>query len=200
MNQLYRENIKRLRSSRYNKKAGGKFTKSNTYRHYGGKLRPPEVTFQEKTRLRGQIEKRNRSQKIRLNIGVLLGAAIAAAFTAWFIVEINETRAIEAATAEEIESNREQEYAQYLSYGDEYMNQGQWYNAAFEYRTSLKLMPESQEALYRLTFSLLRLCETGDRGCDEARKRLEDLEKSDFKPEVVKGLRLRWEGINQHRP
>ncbi|MGB6035255.1 MAG: hypothetical protein WBG42_03230 [Cryomorphaceae bacterium] len=129
-----------------------------------------------------------------------MGTAIAVVFSVWFIIEINETRAMEAATTDKIEHNREQEYAQYLSNGDEYTNQGQWYNAAFEYRTSLKINPESQEALQRLTFSLLRLCESEERACEEAQQSLEELEESEFDQQVINELRMRWEGINQRKP
>lgn len=197
MNQLYRENMRRLRSSRYNKQNGGKFTKSNTYKRHSGKLKAPELTFQERTRLRSQIEKRNQSQRKGFTIGVISGAVIAVVFSVWFITAINESVGIEAANADKNQQNQKQEYANYLSYGDEYMNQGEWYNAAFEYRTSLTFKPEGQEALQRLTYSLMRLCETEGRGCKEAQERLSEMEKSDFKPAVVNELRLRWEGINQ---
>jgi hypothetical protein len=198
MNQLYRENMQKLRSSRYNKKAGGKFSKPNSYSNYKGKLKVPELTFQEKTKLRRQIEKRNRSQKKWLMIGASLGTVIAVAV--WFVQEIRAVSEVETKAADLIIQNQAQEYETYLSYGDEYLNQSQWYNAAFEYRTSLTFNPESEEALYRLTYSLMRLCETEDRECDEAQQRLEELEKTDFKPEDTNELRLRWEGINQRKP
>jgi hypothetical protein len=200
MNQLYRENMKRLRSSRYNKKAGGKFTKSNTYRQYSGKLETPELSFQEKTRLRQAIKARRRIKRKRTIIAVTIGGVFVAVAIGWLIQVMSAATLTERlAEADYIEYQKE-EYDRYMSYGDEFLNKSEWYNAAFEYRTSLKFDPESQEALQRLTFSLLRLCETDGRGCVEASQRLEDLEKTDFKPEVVNELRLRWEGINQDTP
>ncbi|MFT4771888.1 MAG: hypothetical protein ACJAZC_001365 [Cryomorphaceae bacterium] len=135
-------------------------------------------------------------------IGASLGIIMAVTVGVWFIQEIREATAVETAdktlTAEE--TIQYQEYENYLSYGDEYLNQSQWYNAAFEYRTSLTFNPESEEALYRLTYSLMCLCETEERECDEAQQRLEELEKTDFKPKDTNELRLRWEGINQRKP
>ena len=133
-------------------------------------------------------------------IGASLGTVLAIAFAVWFVREIRAVSEAETKAADLIIQNQAQEYETYLSYGDEYLNQSQWYNAAFEYRTSLTFNPESEEALYRLTYSLMRLCETEDRECDEAQQRLEELEKTDFKPEDTNELRLRWEGINQRKP
>jgi len=200
MNQLYRENMKRLRSSRYNKKAGGKFTKSNTYRQYSGKLETPELSFQEKTRLRQAIEERRRIQRKRTILALSIGGVLVVAAIGWLIQVMSAASLAERLAEDNYIESQKEECDKYMSYGDEYLNKSEWYNAAFEYRTSLKFDPESREALQRLTFSLLRLCETDGRGCEEALQRLENLEKTDLKPEVVDELRLRWEGINQDKP
>jgi len=200
MNQLYRENMERKRSSRYNKKSGGKFAKANTYRRHQGDLKTPELTFQERTKLKQRLKARRRSHRNRLAIATSIGAALVLIVSIWFVKELNKTITFEATSTNEFIKEREENYALSFSYGNEYTNKGEWYNAAFEYRNSLKYKPESQEALQRLTFSLMQLCETQDRGCDEAEERLEDLENTDFNPEAVKELRLRWEGIIQHNP
>lgn len=133
-------------------------------------------------------------------IGLCLATVCAAVLIGWLVKGMLAVSAAKTHVVLESRQLQEQEYENYLSYGDEYMNQSQWYNAAFEYRTSLKFNPESEEAVYRLTFSLMRLCETEDRGCNEAQQRLQDLEKTDFKPEDTNELRMRWEGINQRKP
>lgn len=200
MNQLYRENMKRLRSSWYTKDSGGKFAKSNPYRAYSGKLAPPELSFQEKARLRQAIKERRRIQRKRTNIALSIGILLIAAAIGRLNQVTTDANVKKRLVQENYIENQQEEYERYMSYGAEFLNKSEWYNAAFEHRTSLKYHPESKEALQRLTFSLLRLCETDGRGCEEARQRPDDMEKTGFKPEVVNELRLRWEGINQQKP
>ncbi len=200
MNQLYRENMAKLRSSRYNKKNGGKFSKSNSYKGYTGKLKVPELSFQEKTKLRNAIKERSRKQKTRTIIALSIGSVFLALAVGWLVQTMQATDLTEQTVEDYMVEYQQQEYARYLSYGNEYPNKSQWYNAAFEYRTSLQFNPESEEALYRLTFSLLRLCETEQRGCEEAEKRLNALRQKGYSSEDLEELTLRWEGIKQRIP
>ncbi|MCZ4409502.1 hypothetical protein O3Q51_11825 [Cryomorphaceae bacterium 1068] len=200
MNQLYRENMQKLRSSRYNKKNSGKFAKPNSYKSFTGNLNVPELSFQEREKLRRAIEERSRRQRIRIITALLIGSVFLALAIGWLIQTIQASSLTEQIAEEDNVEYQKQEYARYLSYGDEYLNKSQWYNAAFEYRTSLKFNPESEVALYRLTFSLMRLCEAEQRGCDEADNRLNTLLQKGYNPEDLEELTLRWEGILQRKP
>ncbi len=200
MNQLYRENMAKLRSSRYNKKNGGKFSKTNSYKGYTGKLKVPELSIQEKKKLRQEIKERSRIQRVRTIIALLIGSVFIALAVEWLVQTMSATAKTDRRVEDDNAEYLKQEYARYLSYGDDYLNESQWYNAAFEYRTSLQFNPKSEEALYRLTFSLIRLCETEERGCHEAEKRLEDLTEKGYEPKALEELTLRWEGIKQRNP
>ncbi|MEM9052522.1 MAG: hypothetical protein AAGC47_10755 [Bacteroidota bacterium] len=197
MNQLYRENMQKKRTSRFNKKSGGKFSEKQQTARYTGKLEIPKLTYLEKVKLRKAIEERDRTHKRGVLIGLVIGLVIASGFIYGFIQIIQENLDKDHQAAVAVANYDQERYEDYLAYGDDYLNKQQWYNASFEYRVALKAKPGDLKATYRLAFALMRLCEVDERGCDEALVHLKTLEKSGYDSASLEELQLRWEGISQ---
>ncbi len=197
MNQLYRENMRKIRTSRYNKKRGLKKPVPSDYVTASGKVEIPEISFQEKMVLKRRVEKRQAHQKKMTIIGITV-AMIAVVPIAFFL--INEITAGQNApnnVKPSAELLMEQDYQTFIGYGDEFLNKGQWYNAAFEYRRAVNLGIDDKRADFRLTFALIRLCENEEEGCSEAQSRLNQLTSRFPLDPNVEELRLRWEGISK---
>jgi hypothetical protein len=90
-------------------------------------------------------------------------------------------------------------YAKYLSWGDEFMNKGEWYNAAFEYRNAKKIIPDRYEIRYRLARAALEECKASGRTCEEAHGELNYLLTHYPDRIEVEALQLQWDMIRENQ-
>lgn len=207
MNQLYRENMEKKRTSRYNKKSGGRFAERPKTLGYTGKLSIPELSFQEKQKRLEAIARRNREAKKRTTIGLTLGVVLAVAVISVVAFQINSffSREIKNSPAEVTRVSKEL-YFEHIILGDRYLVESKWSKAVDEYRRAIErkgaidLKWEREfEAEYKLSFALLKLCELEYEGCHEAYELINTLEIVGYHTHDIEELWLRWEGIQEKR-
>jgi len=128
-------------------------------------LREIEETFLKK-----------RKKQRRLNI-IYTALAVCLAVGGVYIHQLysqKNDQAHEALLQKQTTQNNHSKYLFYIQEGDQWFDQGNFYNAIFQYKKSLALFPNRLEAHYRLCLGYSYGCRYDEKGCEEGKQALEE--------------------------
>lgn len=128
-------------------------------------LREIEITFQKK-----------RKKQRRLNL-IFTALAVCLAIGGVYIHQMysqKNDQAHKALLQKQSIQNNNSKFQFYIQEGDQWFDQGNFYNAIFQYKKGLALFPNRFEAHYRLCLGYSYGCRYDQQGCEEGKQALEE--------------------------